>query len=825
MIRPRSATPRLKKWLTEVDAVGEPVGNEPRHRAILSLEQVEERAPAASFAWSMLASGIFAWETPLNWANVGYPQAVGDVATVETALTGDETINISSPISLGIFNIGSTGIGKYTVSTTNAKSITFEDSSGQATLNLQNNSGDTFNIGFALNSNLTITNSSTGNFTMNRGIATGANALAFTGTGTQLYTAAIANSSSTGATANATPIGVLPGPVSVAGKGVVTFQAASTYHGDTNVAAGAKLVVTNTSGSATGTGAVSVASGGTISSTGIIAPDPVLYATSYFDSAIYQFDANTGVLEATLNPSNLADIDPDNLPTIAGAAGITVGPDGNLYISSQFTSSIDKYDFATNTLSTFITASELGEAAFFAGNSSGAFLPSGLTFGSDGDLYVSSYGSFGAVSPPPPNSPPPPPGVGAVVRFDITTDKNGSLDYNHIPTVSYQILATGLAQPGGLSFGTGTHSGDIYVGNGVYNPSTQKMDGQVLLIAGALTAPGPQTPGVFVSAGTGGLETPSGITFGSDGSLYVSDTAALGKDGQVLKFSPAGKLDTAFTANTAAKLDHQFPANVIFDAQGRLLSANLGEPYPPALDGSIYRFNADGTFDKALVTSAQFPQTYAFPNTGDPPFTASGVAISALALVPQTPSNAPALAVSSVTVNAGAVQRSMVTSLDVSFNRAVDLQPGAFTLTRIGGVNGASGDNATVTIGVTTTSVNDRTVAHLTFSGVNTEGGSIADGKWKLSIDSSKVYDPATGDHLGANFDSVAAGVSIGRLYGDVNGDGDVDANEDLQGFLNSFGSVSGAPNYSAAFDINSDGDVDANEDLQGFLNNFGKTL
>ena len=56
--------------------------------------------------------------------------------------------------------------------------------------------------------------------------------------------------------------------------------------------------------------------------------DPGLLAASYFDGALYDFDANTGALAATL-------IAPYTSSLLSGPSGLTIGPDGNLYISNQ----------------------------------------------------------------------------------------------------------------------------------------------------------------------------------------------------------------------------------------------------------------------------------------------------------------------------------------------------------------------------------------------------------------------------------------------------------------------------------------------------------
>src|SRR5438270_9650275 len=57
-------------------------------------------------------------------------------------------------------------------------------------------------------------------------------------------------------------------------------------------------------------------------------PSAPFVASSFFDSAVYEFNPGTGALVSTL-------VAPNSSPLLAGPAGLTLGPDGNLYISSQ----------------------------------------------------------------------------------------------------------------------------------------------------------------------------------------------------------------------------------------------------------------------------------------------------------------------------------------------------------------------------------------------------------------------------------------------------------------------------------------------------------
>ena len=176
-------------------------------------------------------------------------------------------------------------------------------------------------------------------------------------------------------------------------------------------------------------------------------------------------------------------------------------------------------------------------------------------------------------------------------------------------------------------------------------------------------------------------------------------------------------------------------------------------------------------------------------------------------------------AVTGVTVNNGAAQRSRVTDVEVTFSTQVTIAAGAFTLTRVGLPNGAPGDNATVVAGFTTQVVNGGTVATLTFSGANTDFGSLQDGTWTLTVDHTKVTATAGGAAMAADYTQTG----IKRLFGDSDGNGTVDA-LDLFRLRTSFGKVSTDPGFLAYFDFDGNGTVDA-LDLLRFRQRFGTVL
>jgi len=339
----------------------------------------------------------------------------------------------------------------------------------------------------------------------------------------------------------------------------------------------------------------------TLAGTGTLAAVPVTYSTSFYDGALYAFHADTGAQLATLVAPNAG------AASLVLPAGLTVGPDGNLYVSNQGfgfgSNSIARYNLDTFAVETFITAGQLAAVPLTNGGDA-EFSPAGLQFGPDGDLYVSQNGGFGGANPD------------AVVRFDVTNTA-GVLSYGG----TFTTVAGAQNQPNGLTFGTA--AGDettLYVGTAA----------GVVRIANATTVPGAAVPFILPGPGSGGLEFAAGLAFGSDGDLFVADLGAFTGAGKVLRFNPDGTFDSEVVAAGSGAnpgdLFGQFPSDLYFDPQGRLVVVNLGPAggSVPSNDyaGSLYRYTVPassnpGAFDTALVTAAQFPDTQDTPAVGD----------------------------------------------------------------------------------------------------------------------------------------------------------------------------------------------------------------
>ena len=173
--------------------------------------------------------------------------------------------------------------------------------------------------------------------------------------------------------------------------------------------------------------------------------------------------------------------------------------------------------------------------------------------------------------------------------------------------------------------------------------------------------------------------------------------------------------------------------------------------------------------------------------------------------------------VGGVAVNDGSAQRSIVTSLTVTFDRVVTLDPGAF------GLRHANGGE--VGLSVAASVVGGRTVAVLTFTGPGILGGSLADGNYALTTRGDRVRD-AVGRSLDGDGDGAAGGDradAFFRLFGDSDGDRDVDLS-DFGRMLGTLGRRQGDPLFLAYLDYDGDGLVGF-RDLWAFARRFGTRL
>lgn len=134
--------------------------------------------------------------------------------------------------------------------------------------------------------------------------------------------------------------------------------------------------------------------------------------------------------------------------------------------------------------------------------------------------------------------------------------------------------------------------------------------------------------------------------------------------------------------------------------------------------------------------------------------------------------------VTGISVNDGLTQRSMVTKLTVTFSEAVNFPSGmaaAFQLAR----TGPGGPSGAVDL-VAVPSGNTVTLTFANTAAVATDpGGSLIDGAYQLTVVAANVSGPGGSlDGNGDRADNDDYSATVTRLYGDNDGDSDVDAGD-----------------------------------------------
>ncbi len=179
----------------------------------------------------------------------------------------------------------------------------------------------------------------------------------------------------------------------------------------------------------------------------------------------------------------------------------------------------------------------------------------------------------------------------------------------------------------------------------------------------------------------------------------------------------------------------------------------------------------------------------------------------------------PIPALISTQIGDGTAQRSIISSLTLTFNTPVNPAAGAFTLARL--TTDASGNVLTTTdvsSGITWSNPSGDgitwVIAFVANSVIGEAYGNLVDGMYRLTLHAADIANSA--GRLSGGDQTLP---TFFRLFGDVNGDGSVNLT-DYRAFKLAYLSAAGDPAFNDAFDVNGDGQINLS-DYRAFKNNY----
>ncbi len=215
---------------------------------------------ASNVIWTGASSGL--WNVGSNW-NLGVVPGSGNEVFFNSAGNGNTTIDLGGAVRpIGSITVNTASAAAYTFGKFVGDAIAF-DAGGAFTVTSTVTTPQTINAGIQVVGTMTISNSGSGGLTINGNLT-----LASGGTAS-LLTFGGSNPASV-TTYNGIINSVTGLTQSSSGAGTLILSNANTYTGPTTISSGS-LIVSNTSGSATGTGPVTVST--SLSGTGFIVPN------------------------------------------------------------------------------------------------------------------------------------------------------------------------------------------------------------------------------------------------------------------------------------------------------------------------------------------------------------------------------------------------------------------------------------------------------------------------------------------------------------------------------------------------------------------------
>ena len=338
--------------------------------------------------------------------------------------------------------------------------------------------------------------------------------------------------------------------------------------------------------------------------------------------------------------------------------------------------------------------------------------------------------------------------------------------------------------------------------NGVLANDTSNPAGRPLT---AVQAIGPAHGTLTLNSNGSFTYTPTAGYVGSDSFTYTALDGVLASAVTTVSLSVTNQAPVAVgnSYSTSAGQALSVAASGVLgndtDANGDALTAVLvGNPANGALT-----LNANGSF--TYTPNVGFTGTDTFTYKANDRAADSATATVSVSVTPV----AGPPRVKAVVFNDGSAQRSLIRSITVTFDTPVTFDANAITLVR------ADGSRPTLTRAVS--QVNGETRVVLTFSGTGTTYRSLGDGLWTLKVVASRVH-RQDNPSVVMSADAVT---NFHRLFGDADGDRDVDAT-DRTAFDAAYGSST--PAALSTFDYTRNGVVGSG-DRTAFNKRFGKTV
>ena len=386
-----------------------------------------------------------------------------------------------------------------------------------------------------------------------------------------------------------------------------------------------------------------------------------LYAAEYQGNAVWKIaaDGRAATIAGTGVPGFGGDGGPATAAQLCGPSGVTLGPDGSIYVADTFNQRVRRIA-GDGTISTFAGTGVSG----FSGDGGPAaaaqfFLPAQTLFDAAGNLYVSDYGNSrvrvvsptGTISTVAGNGLPDPlpsrytqvgdggPALDAIFNMATSAafgpsgelyvaDNSDSRIRKIAPDGTVTTVAgTGVAGnsgDGGPAIQAGIvrpitvavdKSGTVYFETGDSRVRKITPDGIIHLVAGTGTG-----TGLIRSGGDGGpavdatLSGPKGLAIDAQGNVYIGDTS----NARLRKVDTNGIITTIAGPGV---LGADYWNAVAFDPQGNLYVAIT---HTGILDGLSYsaidRVNPNGTLTPVAGNSRTCgnPPTSAFNYDGAP---------------------------------------------------------------------------------------------------------------------------------------------------------------------------------------------------------------